>query len=167
MNKQPTMAEILPRIEQAIQRVIQAVEAMPPAQINAPLLGEGRSVKDVLGHLTWWDQWLLTILPPAPGELPLNITLPFSDQIPPTNDWADEMNAKVLAYNQPRQFPEIWAEFTATVDHLLRRVSKLTNADLYDPQGMAAIIGQPVAPNIMGIYEHYEEHAHEFERLSA
>lgn len=167
MSTQPTISEILPRIERAIQRVTQAVKTMPADQINAPLLAGGRSVKDVLGHLTWWDQWLLLTLPPAPGDPPLNITLPLSDQIPATHHWADEMNAKVLAYNQPRQFPEIWAEFTATVDHLLRRVSKLTNADLYDPQGMAAIIGQPVAPNIMGIYEHYEEHAHEFERLSA
>lgn len=167
MSMQPTIAEILPRIERAIQRVMQAVKAMPPTQINAPLLAGGRSVKDVLGHLTWWDQWLLVTLPPVPGDPPLGITLPLSDQIPPTNHWADEMNAKVLAYNQPRQYPEIWTEFTATVDLLVRRVSKLTDEDLYDPNGMAAIIGHPVAPDIMGIYEHYEEHAHEFEQLSA
>lgn len=167
MSMQPTIAEILPRIERSIQRVTQAVKAMPPAQINAPLLAGGRSVKDVLGHLTWWDQWLLVTLPPVPGDPPLDITLPLSDQIPPTNHWADEMNAKVLAYNQPRQFPEIWTEFTATIDLLVRRVSKLTDEDLYDPNGMAAIIGHPVAPDIIGIYEHYEEHAHEFEQLSA
>ena len=167
MSTQPTIAEILPRIERAIQRVTRAVQAMPPAQINAPLLAGGRSVKDVLGHLTWWDQWLLVTLPPAPGDLPLDITLPLSDQIPPTNAWADEMNAKVLAYNQPRPFPEIWTEFTATVDLLVRRVTKLTDDDLYDPNGMAAVIGQPVAPNILGIYEHYEEHAHEFQQRRA
>jgi len=167
MSTQPTIAEILPRIERAIQRVTQAVKAMPPVQINAPLLAEGRSVKDVLGHLTWWDRWLLVMLPPTPGDPPLDITLPLSDQIPANHEWVDEMNAKVLAYNQPRQFPEIWAEFTANLDLLVRRVSKLTDEDLYDPNGMAAIVGQPVAPYIMGIYEHYEEHAHEFEQLSA
>ena len=32
---------------------------------------------------------------------------------------------------------------------------------------IAATIGQPVAPLICGIYEHYEEHAREFEQLSA
>jgi hypothetical protein len=37
--------------------------------------------------------------------------------------------------------------------------------DLYDPNGIAAIIGRPVAPLILGIYEHYEEHAHELEQL--
>jgi hypothetical protein len=48
---------------------------------------------------------------------------------------------------------------------LLRRVSQLSEKDLYDPAGISALIGQPVAPLIHGIYEHYEEHAHEFERL--
>jgi hypothetical protein len=165
MNTQPTIAEILPRIERAIERVTQAVNAMTPEQINAPLLGEGRSVKDVLGHLTWWDRWLLVSLPPAPGDAPVDITLPLADQIPATNDWVDEMNARVLAYNQPRSFQEIWSEFSPTLELLLRRVRKLSAEDLYDPNGMAAIIGYPVAPLITGIYEHYEEHAHEFEQI--
>jgi hypothetical protein len=30
---------------------------------------------------------------------------------------------------------------------------------------MSALLGQPVAPLILGIYEHYEEHAHELEQL--
>lgn len=167
MSTQPTIAEILPRIERAIQRATQAVKALPPDQISQPLLAGDRSVKDVLGHLTWWDQWLLVTLPPAPGDPLPAIRLPLADQIPSTHDWADEMNAKVLAYNQPRQFPEIWAEFTATVDRLIQRVSKITDADLSDPHGLAAIIGQPLAPLIMGIYEHYEEHIHEFEQLNA
>jgi hypothetical protein len=167
MNTQPTITDILPRIERSIQRVKQAVEAMPPAQLTAPVLAEGRSVKEVLGHLTWWDRWLLTTLPPAPGDAPLPFTLPLADQIPPMNASVDEINAKVLAYNQPRPFPEIWAEFIMTIDLLVRRVTKLSYEDMYDPQGMAAITGYPVAPNILGIYEHYEEHAHEFEQLSA
>ena len=167
MSTQQTITEILPRIEHAIQRVMQTVTTMSPAQTLEPLLTEGRSVKDVLGHLTWWDQWLLITLPPAPGEPALTITLPLSDQIPSNNDWADEMNAKVHIYNKSREFSVIWGELRATCDLLLRRVTQLSDEDLYDPAGIASIIGQPVAPLICGIYEHYEEHAHEFERLSA
>ena len=167
MSTQQMITEILPRIERAIQRVMQTVSSMPPALIQEPLLADGRSVKDVLGHLTWWDQWLLVTLPPLPGEPALTITLPLSDQIPTTTDWADEMNAKVHIYNKSREFSVIWGELTATCDLLLRRVSQLSDKDLYDPAGMASIIGQPVAPLIFGIYEHYEEHAHEFERLNA
>lgn len=166
MSTQPAMTEILPRIERAIQRVVQLVTALPPAATEEPLLGGGRSVKDVLGHITWWDQWLLMTLPPAPGEAAPAITLPLADQIPPTNDWAGEMNAKVLIYNKSRALAAIWGEFTTTHDLLLRRVAQLSDADLTDPAGMAATIGQPVAPLICGIYEHYEEHAHELERLA-
>ena len=102
MSTQPTMTEILPRIEQSIQRVVQAVTALPPAARVEPLLPGDRSVKDVLGHITWWDQWLLLTLPPAPGEPAPAITLPLADQIPPNDHWADEMNAKVLLYNKQR-----------------------------------------------------------------
>ena len=159
------MAEILPRIEQSIQRVVQAVTAMPEAARVEPRLPGDRSVKDVLGHITWWDQWLLLTLPPAQGEPAPAITLPLADQIPPNDHWADEMNAKVLEYNKPRDFAPIWQEFNATRAALVKRVSQLSAADLYDPAGMSATIGQPVAPLVCGIYEHYEEHAHEFESL--
>jgi uncharacterized damage-inducible protein DinB len=97
MNTQQPIQEFFPRIEQSIQRVMQQVAALPPAQLTAPLLAEGRSVKDVLGHITWWDQWVLVTLPPAPGTPPPAITLPLADQIPPTNHWANEMNDKVQA----------------------------------------------------------------------
>jgi hypothetical protein len=60
----------------------------------------------------------------------------------------------------------IQAEFTATRSQLLRRVSQLSIDDLYNPDGIAALIGQPVAPLVLGIYEHYEEHAHELEQLN-
>ena len=167
MNTQPTMTEILPRIEQSIQRVVQAVTALPPAAREEPLLPGDRSVKDVLGHITWWDQWLLLTLPSAPGEPAPAITLPLADQIPPNDHWADEMNAKVLLYNKQRDFAPIWEEFTATRALLVKRVSQLSAADLYDPAGMSATIGQQVAPLVCGIYEHYEEHAHELEGLQA
>jgi hypothetical protein len=58
----------------------------------------------------------------------------------------------------------IQTEFTTTRNRLLQRVSQLTIDDLYNPDGMAAMIGQPVAPLVLGIYEHYEEHAHELEQ---
>lgn len=167
MSTQQTISEILPRIERAIQRLVQAVSPMSPALTQEPVLAGGRSVKDVLGHLTWWDQWLLVTLPPAKDASRLPITLPLIDQIPPTNHWANEMNAKIHAYNHPREFSVIWADFTTTYEHLLRRVSQLSDDDLFNPDGMASVIGQPVAPLICGIYEHYEEHAHELEELSA
>jgi hypothetical protein len=166
MSVPQTMAEIITRIERAMQRVVQAITPLSPAQTLEPRLPDGQSAKDVLAHLTWWDQWLLFTLPAGQNAAHTPIAPPLFDQIPRADHWADEMNAKVYAYNQPRELSTIQAEFTATRSQLLQRVSQLSIDDLYNPDGMAAIIGQPVAPLVLGIYEHYEEHAHQLEQLN-
>jgi hypothetical protein len=165
MDAPHSIAEIVTRIERAMQHVTQAIHPLSSAQMLEPRLSDGRSVKDVLAHLTWWDQWLLVTLPADQNTPTKPITLPLADQIPATDHWADEMNAKVHSHNQQRKLSVIQAEFAATSQHLLERVSQMSIDDLYDPDGIAAIIGQPVAPLILGIYEHYEEHAHELEQL--
>jgi uncharacterized damage-inducible protein DinB len=166
MNTPQTMPAIMTRIEQAIQRVVQAIAPLSPAQLVAPHLAGGRSVKDLLAHMAWWDQWLLYILPPDPAMSPRPSAPPLFDQIPLTNDWAEAMNAKVHAYNQARVLTEVQADFAATYPQLLQWVSQLTMDDLYNPAGLSATIGQPVAPLVLGIYEHYEEHAHELEQMN-
>lgn len=159
------MVEIVTRIEKAMQRLVQAISSLSPGQMEEPRLSDGWSVKDVLAHLTWWDQWLLFTLPAEPDGLHTPTAPPLIDQIPAKDRWADEMNAKLFTYNQSRDLSIIQKEFTATRNHLLQRVSQLSIADLYDPDGIAAMIGQPVAPLVLGIYEHYEEHAHELEQI--
>ncbi len=165
MDESNSIAEIITRIERAMQRLTQAVDSLSPAQKLEPRLSDGRSVKDVLAHLTWWDQWLLTTLPADPRLATQPIILPLADQIPATDHWADEMNAKVYIYNQGRELSVIEAEFAAVRKQLFERVSQMSIEDLYDLDGLGAIIGQPVAPLILGIYEHYEEHAHELEQI--
>ncbi|MBC8075094.1 MAG: ClbS/DfsB family four-helix bundle protein [Chloroflexales bacterium] len=167
MSEPQTIPAIIERIERAMQRVVQAVASLSTAQLLEARLAGGRAVKDVLAHLTWWDQWLLVTLPADEATSSAQITLPLADQIPPTDHWAGEMNDKVFAYNQPRELSGIQAEFTTTRNQLLQRVARLSTDDLFNPDGMAAVIGQPVAPLIYGIYEHYEEHAHELEQLGA
>lgn len=165
MDTPQTIPELVARIEHAMQRVTTVIDALSPAQMQAPRLAEGRSVQDLLGHLTWWDQWLLSTLPADPNSPASSNPLALADQIPPGEHWADEMNAKVLRYNQTRPLSAIQTEFAATGTRLLQRVSQLSIEDLYDPKGLSALIGQPAAPLILGIYEHYEEHAHELEAL--
>ena len=38
--------------------------------------------------------------------------------------------------------------------------------DGFDADGLSARIGQPVAPLLLGIYEHYEQHAYAIEQLN-
>lgn len=164
MSMPQTMDEVMARIERSIQRVVELITALSPAQMLEPHLSDGWSVKDILAHLAWWDRWLLVTLPPDGNDPQPVSTPPLFDQIPTTDHWADEMNGKVYAYNKARDLDDIRADFDATRRALIRRVSQMTHDDLYDPAGMSQTIGQPVAPLILGIYEHYEEHAHELEK---
>lgn len=165
MHTPKTMSELLKRIEDAIQSVVTTIEPLSASQLVEPRLSDGRSVKDVLAHLAWWDRWLLYTLP-VPSDAAQPYAAPaLYDQIPNTTLWADEMNEKVTAYNRSRGLASVQAEFDATRQQLLNRVKQLDWDDLHDPNGMSARIGLPVAPLILGIYEHYEEHAHEFGQL--
>ena len=166
MNEPQTMPELIDRIERAMARVQAAIAPLSPAQLQEPRLEGGRSVKDTLAHLAWWDQWLLKTLPADEASPAAPIDLPLADQIPANDTWAEELNAKTFDYNQSRDLSEIQAEFAATCQRLLARVSRLSLDDLYDPERLSAAIGHPAAPLILGIYEHYEEHAHELEQLS-
>jgi hypothetical protein len=42
----------------------------------------------------------------------------------------------------------------------------LTPHDVFDSDGLSAVIGMPFEPFMRGIYEHYEEHAEELRQLS-
>jgi hypothetical protein len=166
MDAPQTMAEIMTRIEQAVQRAVLAITALSPDQLVTPQLAGGRAVKDLLAHITWWDQWLLFTLPAEPRLAQRPSAPPLFDQIPPGDQWAEAMNGKVHAYNQSRPLAALQAEFMTTYPQLLQRVAHLSLDDLYDPAGLSAVIGQPVAPLVLGIYEHYEEHAHKLEQMS-
>ena len=166
MSTPQTMVEIIARIEHAMQRMVEAIAPLSPEQMVTHRLAEGWSVKDVLAHLTWWDQWLLFTLPADQNMPHTPIAPPLMDQIPSRDHWSDEMNAKVYAHNRARDLSIVQEEFTTICNRLLQRVGRLTIDDLYNPDGMSAMIGQPVAPLVLGIYEHYEEHAHELEQLT-
>lgn len=164
METTQTIEAIRARNERAVQRVVDAVARLTPAELVAPRFAGGRSVKDILAHLAWWDQWMVYTLPPDPASVPSPAPPPLFEQIPADGQWADAMNARVHAYNQPRDLETILAEFHTARELLLRRVAPLSLDDLHNPDGISAQIGQPLAPLVLGIYEHYEEHADELER---
>ena len=165
METDQTITEIRARIDRAVQRVVDAVASLTPVEMVDDRFDGGRSVKDILAHLAWWDQWMVYILPPDPATVPNPAPPPLFDEIPAKEHWADEMNARVHASNKTRDLETILAEFNTAREQLLRRIAPFSLDDLYNPDGISAQIGQPLAPLVLGIYEHYEQHADELEQL--
>jgi hypothetical protein len=163
MNSKPSTLEQLKfRNCAAHARFLAAVVARSEAELSEPRLPAGWSVKDVLGHLAWWDHWLVYTLFPDNAEIAANPP-PLIKQIETDDIALDELNAHVFRYNKSRSLGEIRADFAKAYRAAAQVAALLTASDVFDPAGRSALIGRPVAPLVFGIYEHYEEHAHEIE----
>jgi hypothetical protein len=167
MNAKPSTLEQLKfRNSAAHARFLAAVVARSEPELSTPRLPAGWSVKDVLGHLAWWDHWLVYTLFPDNAEIAANPP-PMMKEIGNANIALDELNARVFSYNESRSLAEIRADFVKAYSAAAQVAALLTESDVFDPAGRSALIGQPVAPLVFGIYEHYEEHAHEIEAAFA
>jgi hypothetical protein len=165
MAEPTTVADLCTRIEASFERFLQAIAPLQEDALLEPRLPGGWSIKDVLAHLAWWDQWLLYTIPLSDQPGAARRPPPLFDQIPADGQWADRMNTQVYEFNRTRALPEIQAEFEAARGAVLQLVQSVSDADVFDADGLSARIGQPVAPLLLGIYEHYEEHAHAIEQL--
>src|SRR5262249_35058720 len=127
---------------------------LTPAQLTAPGVhgddGGDWTVKDVLCHLTWWEQsvfgWLG--LPPAVPRSP----------IPEGELTDDQVNAAIFAGNRDRELAEVLRSFEQSFQQLVRALEdggeeRLNQPRPPDPGG--APIWELVPGNS---YEHYQDH---------
>ena len=161
-SKPNTLEQLKLRNTAAQVRFLAAVVARSEAELSEPRLPAAWSVKDVLGHFAWWDHWLVYTLYPDNAEIAANPP-PLFSEIGNGKVTLDQLNDRVFSYNQSRSLAEIRADFTRAFRDAAQVGAQLTESDVFDPAGRSALIGQPVAPLVFGIYEHYEEHAHEIE----
>jgi hypothetical protein len=155
--------EIAARVAASHDRLLEAVSLLTYEQLQAPVLANGWSVKDVLAHLAFWDQRLLHAVEPEGGPQVSRLTPPLIADIPYNEQWLTTVNARIYALNQGRDLAEVRAEFDATRRRLLVVAASLSPQDVSDLDGMTAPLGEPFSTMLLGAYEHYEEHAEELE----
>jgi hypothetical protein len=139
-------------------RFLAAVVARSEAELTGPRLPGGWSVKDVLGHLAWWDHWLVYTLFPENADIAA-APPPLLDEITRQKLALDALNERVYQFNKARTLADIKAEFVRAHRASAQAALALTEADVFDPSARSARIGRSVAELVFGIYEHYEEHA--------
>jgi hypothetical protein len=164
--KPATLEQLKFRNATAHARFLVAVVARTETELSEPRLPGGWSVKDVLGHLAWWDHWLVYTLYPDNASLAANPP-PLLEEIRNNNMTLDALNAYVLQFNKARSLAEIRRDFAKAHRTSAQVGAMLTESDVFDPNGRSALIGRSVSELVFGIYEHYEEHAHEIETAFA
>lgn len=154
---------IVSRIEAAHARFLHAIARLTDAQLQAPVLENGWSVKDVLAHLAFWDGRLLHAVEPEGGPQAFRLAPPLIADIPWDEQWLETVNERIYTLNRDRALEDVRAEFDATRRRLLAVAASLSAHDVYDPGGLSALLGEPFAPMLLGAYEHYDEHSETLE----
>jgi hypothetical protein len=166
MTKPNTLEELKIRNAVAHARFLAAVLARSEQELTEPRLPAGWTIKDVLGHLAWWDRWLVYTLYPDTSDI-AGSAPPMMDEIGVGGVTVDEINARVFEYNKPRSLGEIRKDFVEAHRRSAEVARQLIESDVFDASARSARIGRSVAELVFGIYEHYEEHAHEIEAAFA
>lgn len=144
-----TKAAVLEVLRVARAQWDAALAECDPAQMTEPgVVGEW-SVKDIVAHVTWFEQEMVRLLREralAGSEL---------WQLP-----ADERNAAIFEMYRDKALPDVLSDASEVYYRLLSAIEMLTDDELNDPQrfrGMPAD-WQPWRILAQNTYEHYEHH---------
>ncbi len=128
------------------------VASLDEAQMTTPALDGGWSVKDVLAHISAWEELCASWLDAAGrGETP--------DRPEVRN--VDETNARVYAAAKDTPLALVLARSRTSYEAMLRAVEALSDADLADEQRFGWPAWQMASGNSD---EHYREHAAQIAR---
>lgn len=147
-----TKEELVAEIEDEWNQLTDLLDSLEAAEMEAPVLKNGWSVKDTLAHVMSWEQnlveWVGELLAGRDPERP------FSG-----DDWIDRVNDQV--YNEHRQVPlaEVEGAFHHSHEEVMEMVEGLAPEVLLEPERFPWLQGAPlwrmVAANTNW---HYREH---------
>ena len=142
--------DMLQQIEQSYAAFEAGLAALNEAQMTAPALPGGWSVKDALAHLSVWHRRALDIIdtletPRVPGIPAGGID----------DETVEAFNARFYLQYKDQPLSVALADFRASYLELLACVQRLSDADLMKPLVGGTRTWEITAGNT---YDHYPEH---------
>ena len=134
-------SDFLTRIRAEHTQLEDLLSTLSQEQMLRPGVAGSWSVKDVLVHLTWWEQDLIGKI--ASGE-PLDLQAK-GDLLA-----IDHANALIVKARRRTPLTDVLAEFSRSYQHLLYTLEGLTDEDLANDETYNYLVNNTVA--------HYAEH---------
>lgn len=143
----------------------QTVSQVSAKAMIAPRETEQPSGKDIIAHLTAWEQrvvrWLKAV---AAGETP------HSPEPGATWDDMDRLNAQTFEQNKHKSLQEIEATFQRSFEELIAQIQSFTEEELAIPRPFSWVGSgdeteqQPLWQSILAgpCYAHYQDHLYDF-----
>lgn len=160
MNFPSDKQELLHRIRARHADMAELLASLSPAQMTAPVLDDGWSVKDSLAHLAAWENKLLgwignyqrgeTVVRWAPG---------FEVDGDNSEQQMNRYNAHLFAESRERELTAVLDTFRETFMNVVATIESLSDSEIFDDNHFPARSGSPLLNLIIGdTYEHYDEH---------
>ena len=152
MNKEKMIHEI----QTERKRLEQTLEDITKQQMNTPGVIEDWTVKDLLAHITVWEQrmvaWLRqTVHGEVPEMLPSGLTW----------DDLDQWNEETYQEHRHLDLGQVLADFESSYSEALIAVEEVSEEDLVEPDRFTWREGRPlwkmVAANTSWHYKEHEE----------
>jgi hypothetical protein len=150
MDSQNNRSQLLDRI-----RTARAPLDTMLVQMTQPGVEGKSSVKDILAHITAWEQYLVRRLQAAvhDGKAEVYVVAPGEP------GGTDSVNELIFVQNQHLPLSQVLSDYHRSIQDVLQTVEGTTDKDLFDPQGLAQVFGYPVERIIdSDTFVHYPEH---------
>ncbi len=134
--------EIVEQVRTAHRELEEVLVGIPPERMTQPGVNGDWTVKDVLAHITWWEQHLLMRLRTGQDD----VYLPNVDPREATR----AANAEVFAASRQRSLDDVRATFKASYQELLAELETLSVERAAQDEIYEAIGSDT--------FEHYREH---------
>ncbi len=152
MQSKWTQAGVLDAMQVGQTQWEDLLAAVGDVRMSAPISARGWSVKDIIAHVTWYEQQMANLLQPhtGPGP-PRDRMLDYS---------ADKRNAIVQSAQEGRLLCDVRAEAQQVHTQLVAAVRALTADGLRERQRFPDMprAWQPWQLIARRSYEHYQEH---------
>ena len=149
MGAKMDKTRLLASIQLKYRSLEKTLERVGVERIEEPSLDGGWSVKDLLAHITFWEQNALRNVDAVlSGEK--------AEHLPGTTD---SINTNAYIANRERPLADVWTDFHATHALLVDRLAELPDEDLADPKRFPWTRGVPLRRMIRWDTDlHYVEH---------
>jgi len=126
MAKQKSKNELLTDIQTAHRRLERTLDGLSETELTRPGVVGKWSVKDVLAHLTAWEQLFLSWYDSGlGGRTPENLPVGMSRKA------IDALNQEIFVQYRDKPSYEVLAEFRASYQRVLAVVQAVTEEDLF------------------------------------
>jgi hypothetical protein len=160
MDDPTTKIQIINLIKTGHEALLAILKPLTETQLTQSGVEDKLSVKDILAHITDWEQRMIRWIEESlQGKTPERPTPGM------TWDDLDRLNGQTYLANKDRPLGEVQSDFAASYQQSLHVIESLSNADLFDPYHFAWRQGDPLWPMIAAnTWLHYREHRESISR---